>query len=356
MTHKRRHPEELLLDLHLDRLDDDERLWIEAELVRDPELRAKSDGLHRVLQPLDQWAAPTMPADLPDRVLAHIQEHKQRRLNGPSPLLKVVSADASAEVGEGNYRRSWLFSMKEALAVAACILLLFSVMVPSLSRARSHSQRTVCGSRLGLIHQGLAAYQEMSGGSLPFAGNTPGASWLPSGPKDAPRTSNSRHVFLVLRSRLVPSSEVFTCPADPTASPVNTASLGRITDFPDAHNISFDTLNMNGVDPPINPAFPIAYMSDRNPLFVGGQFNDDVDPENANSPIHDGGAGQNVLMLDGSSRWLTSPLWGPKLDNIWLAGTIRRYQGTETQSTPEDAFMVPGCPTTTTDQSARDGP
>ncbi|GAG50778.1 unnamed protein product, partial [marine sediment metagenome] len=64
-----------------------------------------------------------------------------------------------------------------------------------------------------------------------------------------------------------------------------------------------------------------------------------------NSPVHKGKC-QRVLILDGSVTRLTSPLYGPKRDNLWLAGTIRRYVGTEAPVSNEDAFLIPGFPDT----------
>ena len=65
--------EELLLDLHLGQLDDDRRSWIEAELLRDAELRAASDRLGQMLRPLDYWTVTPPPPNLADRILRSIR-------------------------------------------------------------------------------------------------------------------------------------------------------------------------------------------------------------------------------------------------------------------------------------------
>jgi hypothetical protein len=51
-----------------------------------------------------------------------------------------------------------------------------------------------------------------------------------------------------------------------------------------------------------------------------------------------------VLALNGNARWLTRPLLGKKRDNLWLAGDIRRYVGTEIPIDPDDVQLIPGFP------------
>ena len=66
-------------------------------------------------------------------------------------------------------------------------------------------------------------------------------------------------------------------------------------------------------------------------------------PDTTNSTAH-GGRGQTVLTLDGSARWITSPIYGPERDNLWLAGDIRHYTGCETPTRDDDAQLIPGYP------------
>ncbi len=35
-----------------------------------------------------------------------------------------------------------------------------------------------------------------------------------------------------------------------------------------------------------------------------------------------------------------------KKDNVWLAGRLRKYNGTETPTDADDAFLIPGFPKT----------
>lgn len=327
--------EEALLDLHLERLDEEHRAWIEAELQRDASLRAKSDRLGRILQPLDHWRVSSGAANLADKVLDHVE-----RSAGGREVYPVSS-------GEAEPRRVWFpgISMREMIAAAACILLLLMVLVPGVSQMRERSRRALCASNLGSIFQGVQAYQASFAGSLPFAGNLAGSSWLPHEGDRNSYASNSRHLYLLVRYDFGPRPGDFICPSDRRATPMATEQLAGRDDFSVACNLSYASLNLGGSSPNLHPTKPIAYLSDANPLFVNARFNPSLDPDRANSPAH-GGKGQTVLMLDGSSRWMTRPVYGPQKDNLWVIRNVRDYNGTEAPTDEDDVQLVPGYPVT----------
>ncbi|MBU0718307.1 MAG: hypothetical protein KJ749_08670 [Planctomycetes bacterium] len=338
MTRDKRDRERLLLDFHLDRIGDEDREWIEAELLRDAEFRTKSDRLGDALRPLDYFTPATQPTGLADRVLRAIE---QRR------LAKDVDADASTSrsglaTGEG-YQPRLRFRMREILAVAASIALLVAVALPAVGNLRSRVRRTMCASNLGSISRGVALYQQASAGSLPFAGLVREAAWLPGAARSRPLASNSRHVYRLVKLSFAEPKD-FVCPADHDGQPMRADELADYDDFAGPNNVSYASLNLAGEHPNTRPPTPIAYMSDANPLFVNGRFDAKVDPSKANSRNHPRAAGQSVLYLDGSVRWLTSPVYGAKRDNLWLAGDRRAYVGIEIPVSDDDAFLIPGCP------------
>jgi hypothetical protein len=347
----------MLLDLHLDRLDGDDRAWLTAELRRDAELRSANDRLCRVLQPLDQWTVPQTPPNFADRIIRHIEQSRSEFQDSASafagsgfgvsgkgrpPIIALVGMDEPATPDRDAGMRGFFFSMREILAAAACILLLFSVLVPGV---RSRSEQAVCRSRMHSIGQGVSMYQDVSMASLPFAGSLSRAPWLPSARPDRQRDfqSNSRHSYLVLRLGLVDSPQAFVCPSSVNARAMNPSVIPSRNDFDGAFNTSYDSLNMAGDTPPTRPQKPLVYLSDRSPLFVNGRFNAEIDPATTNSPNH-GGKGQNVLRLDGSAEWVTTPVYGPDKDNLWLESDRRRYDGTETIEHPDEIFLIPGFP------------
>ena len=333
MDNDRRNPEELLLDWHLERVDDEERSWIEAELRRDAELRGKSDRLGRILQPLDHCRPGSAPANLADNVLAYVKGATAPR----SPI--PIHADLRAP------SRSPFIRIRELVAVAACILLLIGVAGPGVSELRNRSQRTLCASNLGSIFQGTTAYQQSFADSLPFAGAVAGASWLPNGEGGAAYASNSRHPYLLVRLNFVAKPTDFICPGSPDAEPMAADQLAGHDDFVAARNVSYDSLNLAGASPNLRPPVTIAYMGDANPLFVGARFNEAVDPTRTNSAAHRG-RGQTIVLLNGSVQFVRSPIYDATRDNLWTIGDVRRYRGTESTTRNDDAFLVPGYPAT----------
>ncbi len=335
MESNKQNADELLLDWHLDRLNDEDRSRVDQELRSDPKLRAKSERLGQILQPLDNWRVAPASQNLADKVLAHVARSADVAGVPPPP----PTEDESGLV------RFPFTSLRDLVAVAACILLLVGVFIPGVSTVRGRAQRTACASNLSSIFRGTSTYQQAFASSLPFAGNLPGASWLPTGASGRPYASNSRHLYLLVKLGYVPTPDDFVCPAAETAVPMRVDDPRAFDDFPSTCNVSYAALNMAGPGPNLKPTMPIAYISDTNPLFVGARFNDLVDPDRTNSPVH-GGKGQNVLTLDGSAKWMTKPVYGPNHDNLWLIDNIRHYTGIEIPTRKDDVQLVPGFPAT----------
>lgn len=329
MSENRNIPEHLLLDWHLDRLSGDERSWVEQELRSNAALRATSDQLRRVLQPLDSWQTPPASAQLADRVLSFV-----RRSRGDWD----TSADWEAPTTRSRPKeRAWpFFRLREGAAVAACLLLLAGVMVPGMSEVRFRSQKAVCANRLASVYRGLTAYQADFSGALPYAGQIQRASWLPTA--ELPFASNSRHTYLLGKLGFVTDMKDFLCPSTEEQEEVGRA---RERDDFTAGTLSFDTLNLAGDHPNVQPPPSVAYIADRNPLFVNGSFDESQDPSCANSPAHRG-RGQTVLTLDGHAEFANTPLLGNSKDNVWLIDDVRSYTGTEVPVRRDDSFLVPG--------------
>ena len=327
------HLDESLIDWHLDRLDESGRAWLDEELRRDAELRRTSDRLGRVLQPLDHWSVPAAPHRLADKVLAYVAEHRAE------PVGTVPFSTESQ-----SYRRAPFLALRDVIAAAACIALLVTVVVPGASSIRDRSRRASCTQNLASVFRGVSAYQTTFGGALPFAGVAGNASWLP-GEGDGPFASNSRHAYLLVKWNYGPETKDFVCPGCDKSFPMDPTAVANRDDFAQAANVSYATMNMAGRSPNLRPCNKMPYVSDANPLFVNTRFDPSVDPSTANSRSHRG-KGQTVLTVDGSASWITTPVYGSRRDNLWLAGELREYRGLETPSCDEDAHLVPGFPVT----------
>lgn len=358
--------DDLLLDLHLDRLDDAERNRLTGRLACDERLAARCHALGRVLRPLDAYGAVPVPATLADRIIAAsgaasraLSEGRNEASTGPNhhdgrddPPPRPVRMSACAEPGAaGGGRR---LTLRDLAALAACIVMILFIVIPGAARLREEGRRTSCGDNFGAIYRAVTAYGQTFDDNLPQAEFIKGGSWLYSGPSDAPRASNSRHAFLLTKLGFAPDPSAFVCPSSLTAPPEALRDLTDAVDFPGPGHCTYDTLNMNGPTPRLSADNAITYASDPNPLFVDGYYNPAVNPNTTNTPLHKG-EGQNVLSLDGQVRWVTSPFVNRR-DNMWLAGDRQVYRGTETQATPDDAFLVPGTPSRQTPAPERDEP
>jgi hypothetical protein len=137
-------PEELLLDLHLERLSDENRASLEAKLRRDPQLRAKSDQLGNILRPLDHWAVAPASPNLANNILRAIRHQESTQTSTVIPITE-----------NERYRPAPFMSIRQLAMIAACIAALVSVAVPALSEVRASSNRTRCASNLGSIFRGV---------------------------------------------------------------------------------------------------------------------------------------------------------------------------------------------------------
>lgn len=324
--------DELLLDFHLDRVTEEQREWLRGELDRDRSLNMRSQRLARILAPLDLWSTTPSAGDLADRVLNFI--HSQNAVAESAPR---GAANRPVIVGG-----SW-FRFREMIAAAACVALLVGVVVPGLSNVRDRSRQVQCASNLGMLFGATGAYQQVFADSLPYAGFVPDSAWLASGATGRAYASNSRHLFVLLRAALGAQPVHFICPADDHATPMPRGDLEAYDDFASACNVSYNSLNLSAAHPNLRPRPIVAYLGDPNPLFERAQFKAGVNPDTTNSPAH-GGRGQTVLTLDGSARWMTTPIYGPAHDNLWLAGDIRTYTGCEAPTSDDDTQLIPGYP------------
>ena len=65
------------------------------------------------------------------------------------------------------------FTLIELLVVISIISLLISILMPSLSRARAQAKGVHCVARLKEFGAAFAAYENVSGGTLPTARRVP---------------------------------------------------------------------------------------------------------------------------------------------------------------------------------------
>lgn len=316
----------LLIDYVLGRCEPGPAENVRLRLREDPALRNVHESLTRTFAALGlcQDAAPS--ADLADRTVRLVLKHRRRQARTTGQEL----------VGRGTLRP--MFSLRELVAVAAAVVLMGAVVVPSVRYARERSLQNHCGSQLGQIGFGLHTYAGDNDGALPTVGAVSG--WLP-GAGDHP-VSNSAALFQLVKEGYV-APTAFQCPAVGAGTFVVRPDM---TDFPHAGYVSYSYQHSLAGGGPSRthtaqaaPAERMAIVADASPLFRNGRFLPDCPPD-SNSPNHRG-LGQNVLYLSMAVQWAEHPSAGVDDNNIFVAEGVRDYDGDERPAGPTDSFLLP---------------
>jgi len=321
-----------LLDYHLGLLEGEQAEQIRCEIASHEPSARQSRNVSAWLGLLDSYETPPPPARFVDRIVGGVTQ--------ASPLRIAEAVSSLPPSSEGGVSRRPLLTLRELLALAACIILFIGVAVPSVSRHHSRRQQMACASNLGSIYRGLSQYATTFNNMMPqTAGFFPGGNWLGSARPPVSPMANSRNRYMLVRLRFVRPKH-FICAGMPYARPMDAERTARFDDFPAPENCSFDSQNVAGPTLPLGSVPGMPVFADRNPLFDGSKL-DSNQPYESNSRSHDGGRGQNVLCADGRVMWTTSPVFGPDGDNIWQIEGVSSYTGTECPQYPKDAFIIP---------------
>jgi len=329
---------ELLLDWHLGQLDADERLQVEQALADSPALHLKSKRLQELLKILDAYEDPALPKDLAQNVMARIHDRTK-----VIPMPKAPAPPSSQEVAA----RFPSLALRDIIAIAACIALFIGIAIPGYFKVHNVSQRQRCLNNLHTVSNAMTNYSQAHAGFLPYVDYIQGGNWLSDQNRDMPRASNTRHVYKLVRQGYLPGTRVFLCPADKYGRAMQADDYQQFADFAERANNSYSYLFMNWPQGlrlermRIGPGRSMVLMADRNPHFSGSLGSSQRIPRYPlnNSLLHEGGAGQNAIRIDGSGGWFVSPKIGVNGDNIYKAGSVEHYQGTEQPVSETDTFL-----------------
>lgn len=318
--------EGLLIDLLFGELSEEQRRQVDPRLENDKAFARRRDELAGLARVYDRAGDVEPPADLVERTLQSVRAARQT-----DALLSRQSRSA----------RPATFSFRELAAIAAVLIVMAGVLLPSLQLARHRSRRGLCAAGLGEIGSALQTFAINHDNTLPHhkAGPT---HWLP---REGPRASNSEPLFTLLREGYL-SPVVFQCPAVGGSSFTMREDL---RDFPEPGHIQYSynySLNGHGLsilDPQlVEVGGQMAILADQTPLFSAGRYHPE-ELENLGSDNH-GRRGQNVLYLDGHVHWATTAHAGVRGDNIYLVADARDYDGDEHPAGPTDTFLLPAHP------------
>ena len=315
----------LLIDFLLGRAAPEEAAEVERRLPSEEALRGLKRNLEHTFAAMDLLPEAEMPEGLVERAVARVG----------------LARKTDAYLARQETARPWhvgTFSLRELLAVAASILLIVSVFVPSLRQARNRSLQNQCAANIGQLGSAISSYASANGELLPAAVNQKGQ-WLAAG--NRPAVSNSTALYRLVVVGLAPPA-VFQCPA---VGQGGFAAREGMKDFP-ASTVSYSYVHTNSPDGPLrrnefSPAEQeeMVILADQSPVFKNGQFA----PEGvlASTSDNHGAVGQNVLYLNPAVRWTNQPNVGIQNDNIFLAGDRTTYEGNEAPTNRRDTFLLP---------------
>jgi prepilin-type processing-associated H-X9-DG protein len=286
----------------LNALDPATHRQVDRYLAAHPECHEQLELLRQAMQPLDFDREVDDPTPgLAMRTLAHIAEHTSRRLPQAPP---EVSRGPAA--GRTWWRRS------DVLVAASLLLCVLLFTPPVLSHIRREYQVQACKNNLGVMGQALLRYSDLHQGKFPNVAD------------EKPPYNVAGMVVPVLYESGVLSPDCnVQCPGGPPIQPTS-LNASQLKDLP--HVEFFDKA------PFLSGSFAYS-LGYRQAGTVQGMRNDGVQPQSlaplmadaplwplsdANSANH-GGAGQNVLYMDGHVVFCSNRFVGYDRDDIYCS-------------------------------------
>ena len=349
MTDDKRDNLQRLLDYNLGLDDASGRRQTERRLAEDAELSRLNEVLEGSLAPLGSWADEEAPAGLAERTLALVAQRGSTE--------KALAAMAARQPGSGadrsGSRTRWVLSnLRDLVAVAACLALVFMVWQPGVRQARQRAQQVECAAQLRMTGQGLAEYSGDHGGSLPYVAQKPNTAWWYVAGPDQQSGSNTRNVYMLVRGGYRPV-DAFGCPAVRRERRVRISPemLKQMQDFASRDDVNYSfRLMVDQLGRRLDGSADTPVMTDQNPLFDPAHFDSSRQSEldlagnsfllKSNSPNHRR-RGQNVLYNSGAVQFIDNRFMGPGQDDIFTIQSTTRYRGTERPKSANDVFIAP---------------
>jgi len=345
-----------LLDYRL-RLDDpDARAETEKLLAGDEEARRLNTALGRSFEALQSWTDETVPADLTQNTLEFIAQRRQqqRTMARASAAIAAQSTGSEAVKKTSGARGRWVFfNLRDLIATAATLTVVFLLIEPALKQARNVSRQHACAAQMRQVGFATTSYAQDHNNFLPYVKHRPGAKWWNVGWQGMNNTSNTRNFFLLVKHDYLPITS-FLCPAGEGTKHIkikispevlqHMQDFAKRTDVNYSFRLMFDNRSLR-----LSSANDAPLMADQNPLFAefDSEKQDQLDLSGnssllqLNSPNHTG-QGQNVLHSDGHVRFVPNRFLGPRLDDIFTIKTVKiRYRGNELPQSKEDIFIAP---------------
>ncbi len=334
---------ELIFDYCIGLTSEKETDEAEALIKSNQEAAEIHEKLKAAIEPLGCLETETCPDELLENTILRVQDFSD---SGQQQLQQLLATeqDRKVTIKIGAWR-NWF----ETAVVAAAILFVAGVLIPTLSSARQRYQQHGCRMQMGSVFQGLSNYISDYDGKAPAVASIAGAPWWKLGDQGRENQSNTRKVYLLPKYDYV-DIENFVCPAckGEVALKLTDSQIERLKDFPSRSYVTYSfQINCQRIASSKLLCRKVI-MADMNPLFetlpedFSKQFQLQLNRTllTLNS-INHGRRGQNVLFGDGHIKFLKNRFIGIVDDDIYTLQDTDEYLGCEVPSRENDFFLAP---------------
>lgn len=234
------------------------------------------------------------------------------------------------------------FRLADVAAVAAMLLVAFGVLWPMASSFREAARITDCADHLHAAGLGFGMYANDHFGALPVA--TAGFGGSRFWEVGTGRPTHSSALFRLAHEKYSTLAEL-SCPGNSRA--MVSGDTDHLTDWRSPEQVSFSYQLPSRESVRWQAARDVVVLADKSPVIDRARRGEFFDPL-ARSVLHRG-RGQNVLLADGSVRFLIEPVMDDG-DNIWLPASVERalapdgrgkLRGVERPEAAADTFVAP---------------
>ena len=362
MNHLNPEEQELILDFYF-------RCGKEHDIDHGRDLIAAKPGaaklyakLEETLTDLDHIKYEPCPDNLVDLTVARLKlaasvkkPRSETSTEQPFKLHELLQKEQQSTplTAKENANIKFHHRLGEFLAIAASIVLIFSIMVPSTSLMRQRSQRIACANNLRQAGTALSTFADDNAGKVAEAKIQAGSPWWKIGYQGPESHSNTRYPWQLVKQGYV-NGKVFVCRGNRDARAVNydPATMGAYVDFPARHNINYsfvlfsdkNTNMMRGrrrvIASDVNPVFQ-KIPCDKNIYAKLNEFEKVMLNEQLRQMLSSSHRckGQNILYSDGSVQWIKVRVVND--DDIYTVRGVDTYTGKEAPADENDIFLVP---------------
>lgn len=337
---------QLLFDYCLGLTSEQETIEAESLIASNEQAAAIHSKLKSAVAPLECVSPEACPEALAERTIMRLKAAADTGREHLEQLLATEQARKSTIKLLG-FRGNW----GEVVAIAAILMIITAIGIPSLGFARQKYWQHRCQVQLGSIFQGLANYVSDHDEQLPAVAATAGEPWWKVGYQGRENHSNTRPVWLLVKRGYV-KPEKFVCPGRRQTKKLQ-FDLLRVEDYHDFPSRAYVSISfrLRCKEDKRDLSGRKVMMADLNPLLeeLPTDYSRPLrlrvceEMLKSNSYNHNR-RGQNVMFSDGSIVFARARYVGEQQDDIFTLRDMScgsEVKGCERPSCVTDTFLAP---------------